>query len=430
MKKVLIVTYVFPPVGGAGVQRTLKWTKYLPEFGWEPFVLTCSNPSVPVFDEALEREIPKDLHIYRTRTFEPPYKVKRVAWGKAETSRGGLLQAAKKVAQRILIPDPQIGWWPTAYRKARQVIRNEEIDAVVTSAPPFSTHILGKRLRKRTGVPWLADFRDEWADFYTRAYDFHRRSGLAEKIFRMEREVIENSDALVTVTQGILENYRKRYPGVTSSNSYFIPNGFDEEDFSQKVSTPSGRESFRLTYSGTVFELTRATPFLDAVEIWLQKRPGAREHLRLRFVGRIAPSEQRDFDRPMLKNVLECTGYLPHSEALRQMRSSHVLLLFLSDIPGAERILTGKIFEYLAARRPILAVSPPSEATRLISQTEGGTSFAPLDLSGIAAELDRLYENWLQDKSFELPTRPGILQFSRRETTHQLAEVLSGLTTS
>ncbi|MFH1261853.1 MAG: hypothetical protein V1495_00165 [Pseudomonadota bacterium] len=421
MRKVLILTYVFPPVGGAGVQRTLKWTKYLPEFGWKPYLMTAKNPSVPLHDDSLAAEIPADLPIRRTRTFELPYKMKRSAFAKAE-GKGSFspLRSVKNLAQRFLFPDPQIGWWPTTYLSAVQWIRSEKIDTLLVSAPPFSTFLLGRKIAEKTGVPFFADFRDEWADFYTRAYDFHRRPGQMERIERMERSVVESAASLIAATDGIVANYRKKYSKLGEGNSFWIPNGYDEEDFEGTEPPSDDPKRFTLTYAGTVFEVTSAAPFLTGLKSLLERRPDLRPLLRVRFVGRIVPGEMARFEDPTLAGVVERTEYVPHAEAVKIVRSSDALLLLLADMPGSERILTGKVFEYLAARRPILAVVPPGEAQRLVEHLHAGTVVSP---QNVASEIERMVEAWRAGRL----TRPAgeITRFSRRETTRALGQTLN-----
>lgn len=418
------------------MQRALKWAKYLPEFGWKPHLLTAKNPSVPLVDESLAEEIPTGLPILRTRTFEPPYKLKRSAWHRTESlERGGapgfvsrLAKGVRNLAQDLLVPDPQIGWWPTAWRAAVRWIRREKMHALLVSAPPFSTLLLGKKVAEKTGIQWVADFRDEWVEFYTRAYDFHRRPGRAEKIEGMERSVMESASAVVTVTDGILQNYRRKYPNLDAGNSFWIPNGFDSEDFEGLEPPPADPGRFTLTYAGTVFEVTSARPFLAGLRTLLQRRPELSALLRVRFLGRIDPRETEPFEDPIVRDVVERTGYLPHREAVRAIRSSDALLMLLGNIPGAERILTGKIFEYLAARKPILAVVPDGEIQRLIRTERAGTVVHPRDPTAIAVALERMIEAW---KRGDRPVPDvDIARFSRRETAGALARVLTSLSAS
>ncbi|MFH1017356.1 MAG: glycosyltransferase [Pseudomonadota bacterium] len=431
MKKILIITYVFPPVGGAGVQRTLKWTKYLPEFGWKPYVLTASNPSVPVFDDSLAAEIPKDLPITRTRTFELPYRMRRSVWNQAERAacenRGSSLKARvlgllKGTAQRVFMPDPQIGWWPTAYLKAVRLIRAEGIDAIVISAPPFSTLLLGRKIAQKTRVPWIADFRDEWADFYTQAFDFHRRPGMKERIAAMEKSVVESASAVIAVTEAVLRSYRGKYPRLSESNSFWVPNGFDAEEFEGEDPPSLEPDRFTITYSGTVFEVTTARFFLAALKNVLERQPDLRTRLRVRFLGRIVPPERPPFEDRTFEGVLECLDYVPHTEAVRFIQSSNANLLLLSPVPTAERILPGKIFEYLAAQKPILALVPKGESSRLIEKTSSGVSVSPTDTPAIERAIEELIARGVNARP--APRHPDIEKFSRRETTRQLAQIL------
>ena len=234
---------------------------------------------------------------------------------------------------------------------------------------------------------------------------------------------MENASAIVTVTQGILDNYRRRYPELNEANSHLIANGFDEEDFSGPPAVEASGGFVTLTYCGTVFSATSARPFLSALERLLGRRPGLSENLRVRFVGRIDSREVDAFESPALSGVISRQSYVPHDRAVLEMRSADALLLLLADLPGAERILTGKIFEYLAARRRILAVVPEGEASRLILAQNAGEVVSPNRIGDIEAAIEGLCDN----PPTPLPPDEGITRYSRRRGAEQLSLVLENL---
>jgi hypothetical protein len=431
-----LIAYAFPPVGGAGVQRPLKWVKYLPAFGWKPYVLTAKNPSVPVFDPTLVREIGADIPVRRTFSLEIPYRFKRSAWNRMETTEKNgqtpslvrkSFQAIRGAVQSTLLPDPQIGWWPTAHRAALRWIRTEKINAVITTGPPFSTHLLGKRLKDETGIPWIADFRDEWVDFYTRAYDYHRRSSQLERVEFMERSVVESASALVTVTDGILVNYRKNYSCLNERNSFCVRNGFDPEDFAQVEPIKTSGSRLMLTYSGTVFEVTSARYFLAGLKKLLTERPETKKELLVRFVGRIDPREVQPFADPIFQGVVETSGYVAHAESIRAIAQSDALLILLSPMEGSNRILTGKIFEYLAVRKPILSVIPEGELADLIKKTGVGSVVHPENVSGIHKSLEGLLQKWKASKLAYTGQLSEVGAYDRKQSTGRLASILSTL---
>jgi glycosyltransferase involved in cell wall biosynthesis len=433
VRRVLLVSYHFPPVGGAGVQRPVKFVKYLPEFGWDATVLVAANPSVPVLDESLCRDLPDTLRIVRARTLEPGYAVKKqmsqsaVSAGGVGRLKAGLRSVAKSVAGAVLQPDPQILWLPAAYRAACRALQAEKHDAILATAPPYSNLILGTLLKKRFGLPLVVDFRDEW-DLSSEYLENSQKDRFTRFIQPwMQRWVLKNADAVVATTQASTSRLHERAGQVRSrAFAECIYNGYDEEDFEGANPELENTPRFRLVYTGTLWNLTSVAPIVEAVERLHAADPDVVKKLELVFVGR-----KTDEQRAGLQRVAKtgCTlvdrDYCDHHEAVALMRTADALCLLLSDVPGADRVAPAKLFEYLAAGRPILAVTPEGETAGLVREFFPENHFLPKDGFGIATWI----EARLRQPRHRAPNRAqsGADRFSRRNLTGQLAEVLDRL---
>jgi glycosyltransferase involved in cell wall biosynthesis len=380
MKKVLIITYYWPPSGGAGVQRWLKFSKYLPEFGYEPVILTVDEKmaSYAQLDYSLLKEISPNLSVHRTKTFEP-YNLYRTITHKKEIPYGGFsnqkkLTFVEKLSRfirgNLFIPDPRKGWNGYAVKKAMELIDKEDIDVVISSGPPHSTHLIGKKLKEKTGVRWIADFRDPWTDIYYYKDLYH--CGLARRYDRfLENSVLFNADKIITVSEEVGKLLSKRIAGA-SDKIVVIPNGYDESDFEDVKSTEN--QFFTITYTGTISISYRIDQFIEAL---FQLPDNIKEQLRVRFVGNV-PDEIIDlFHRRNLDSLVEVLGYIPHEQAVSQMKGASLLLMAIPDAPDNKGIVTGKFFEYLAARRPILAIGPQGgDVDQMIQKCSAGKLFA------------------------------------------------------
>lgn len=431
LKRVLLISYHFPPVGGAGVQRPVKFVKYLPEFGWEATVLMAANPSVPVLDESLCRDLPDNLRIVKARTLEPDYAVKKqmaVQSAAKPTGLGrvkaGLRRVARSVAGAVLQPDAQILWLPAAYREACRTLKAEKHDAILATAPPYSNLILGTLLKKRFGLPLVVDFRDEW-DLSSEYLENSQKDAFTRFIQpRMQRWVLRSADAIVATTQASTARLHDR-AGHAHSRAFSecIYNGYDEADFEGPVSASLPTSRFRLVYTGTLWNLTSVAPVIEAVEMLHTADPEIVKQLELVFVGR-----KTDGQREILQRVAKtgCTlvdrDYCEHHDAVDLMRSADALCLLLSDVPGADRVAPAKLFEYLAAGRPILAVTPEGETAGLVRDFFPDNQFLPKDTFGIAHWLEGKLRR-PRERSLGTP-QPGADRFSRRYLTGQLADVL------
>ena len=408
VRRVLYVSYVYPPVGGAGVQRSVKFTKYLPAHKWFPTVLTVANPSVPVLDHDLVRDVGPEVTVVRVRTWEPGYGLKRwllpagrrVAGSKAGAGseseeaarsvgawfRGRAVSGVRGFVRMTLHPDPQVLWNGAAFRRAVGLLRRGGYHAIVVTGPPFSSFLLGRRLRRRFGVPLVLDFRDEWA-LGQRYFENLRGGGWDEARHRRRMlQVLGAADGVVTTTEGSRVELERTCREVGSDAVVrCITNGFDPDDFRMLPKPPPPRLPYRLVYIGTLWTLTDVTPLVDAVVRLGERQPDLASDLELEFVGRRTAAQDAALDRLRGTGVaVRREDYLPHDEALRRAALADGLCLLLADRPGAERVVPGKVFEYLALRRPILGLLPSGETRRILDGGPGVAMFDPKETGSIA----------------------------------------------
>lgn len=395
-KRVLLVTYPFPPVGGAGVQRVTKFVKYLPRLGWDVSVLTVANPSVPLYDDSLAKDIPPDTLVRRARSWEPGYALKAsVSAGQQgeHRARGGLKKflsgAARRLGTLMLQPDPQILWMPGAVAEGKRLLRRVRHDTILASGPPFSTFLIAAALGRHAKVPLVLDYRDEWT-ISNEYWENKRLDPLSRYVQgRMQRNVIRAAQGLVATTRfsaESLDTLNRRAGG--RARTAWVYNGFDPDDFGAHAPTPRAEDGmFRLTYTGTLWNLTSVGPLVEAVNRVAKTAPELVAGLELVFAGRrTGPQTELLAGLRGLPCRLVEHPYLDHSAAVALMRGSEALCLLLSDLPGAGRVVPAKLFEYMATSRPVLTIAPPGEARDLLGGYPGG-QFSPGDIEGIAAWL-------------------------------------------
>jgi len=436
-KRVLLVSYHFPPVGGAGVQRPAKFARYLPEFGWDVSVLQAENPSVPLLDPSLLDELPSETLIVKARTFEPSYAAKQaVAKGEGHTAANRapsrLRGALKATATFALQPDAQILWLPLALRAGRALLRRLPHDAILATAPTYTNLLVGALLAREADVPLISDFRDEW-DLSSTYWENAPKARVALAIQRrMQQFVLRRSAAIVATTQASTARIAARATEAgVRPRATCIYNGWDAGDLREAArampALPPHSDRFRLVYAGTLWNLTSVAPVADAVELLARDAPALLQRLELVVVGRKTPDQLAQLVRIARAGAtVENLDYCPHPVALATMQSADAVLLLLSDLPGAERVAPAKVFEYLAVRRPILAVLPEGEIAQLVRDNDADSHRLPGDVAGIA--------EWLRVRlgSRASPSALGdeaaIARFERRALTGELAALLDDLT--
>lgn len=424
MKRVLIITYYWPPSGGAGVQRWLKFAKYLPEMGWQPVIYTPSNPERPQVDESLMADVPAEAEIITQPIWEP-YEAYRSLLGKKEKITAGFLseegpktwkdRLAAWVRGNFFIPDARTFWVGPSVRYLREYLREHPVDAIVTTGPPHSMHLIGQRLKNDTGLPWLADFRDPWTniDYY---HDLNL-SAIADRMHReQERKVLTRADAVLTVGHTLGEELKE----LGARRVEVITNGYDDADVAPETKRRSGR--FTLAHIGTFTPSRNCPEVWQAVKDLIRDDPDFTTDFRLLLVGSVDHGVKQSIIDAGLEPYLEMTGQVPHSEVLRLQREAHALLLPINRTPNAKGILTGKLFEYLATGNPILAIGPTDgDVARILMQTHTGRTIPFGDHRSVYHTLQQWQSNRYR------PTAVGVEAFSRKGLTRRLVEVLETL---
>jgi glycosyltransferase involved in cell wall biosynthesis len=411
--RALLVSYAFPPTGGAGVQRVLKLAQYLPDHGVTPAVLTVSNPSVPLSDQSLE--IPSTLEILRARTFEPSYGLKAQTW-KAQAQKSWRSRMIG-LARKALVPDPQILWQPAAQATLARRFATRRNEVIFISAPPFSQFLLAPLVRLGRAPALVLDYRDEWTTL-RESYEMGAGRWLGDVL---EPRLLRMAHAITTATEAFRQHLLERFPFLRPERVVTVPNGYDRSDIPSPLPAPPN-DRLTLTYAGTLFRLTSPTGLLAAIRRLHARSPELTQLLRVRFIGRIVETERAALAGMEAMGV-ECTGYLPHRQMMNQLAASHLVLCLLDDVPGAERIYPAKIFELMALGRPCLTLAPDGALTDLVRECHLGDRLAPRDEDGITQYLEKSLRAFRDGQLPNQPAPVGIDRYDRRVLAGDFARV-------
>ena len=419
-KKVLIITYYWPPAGGSGVQRWLKFSKYLRDFEIEPVIYTIDNPSYPILDKSSESEIPKDLEILKQAIFEPNSMLSFFGRNNKKESAGFLNPNPTflgKIVQYIranyFIPDARKFWIQPSVNFLSNYLENNHIDAIITTGPPHSMHLIGLELKKKLGIKWISDFRDPWTEI-----DYFQQLPLTKKATKkhqdLEQEVLINSDMVVVVGETMKEKFLKHTKRIE-----VLTNGFDTiED----LSTQKLDEKFSITHVGLMNSDRNPTILWEVLNEISNTNLNFKNDLRIKLIGKLDDAVIQDlkvFDH----NTIETIPYLDHKDVSKYQASSQVLLLSINEVPSAKGIITGKIFEYLQAKRPILAIGPEDgDAAMILKNTNAGTIIGFKNKTVLKATILNLYKDYKEGVLFVKSI--NIEQYHRKNITSQLAEVI------
>lgn len=421
MKKVLIVAYGFPPVGGAGVQRPVKFVKYLRNFGWEPAVLTVENPSVPLIDETLAKDIPEGVKIHLARTMEPSYKLKQAAAKTTSNAGFSIKGLVKKAVAMLLIPDIQVLWWPGLFARLKSVVKAEQPACIFVTAPPFSSFIPVVVVGKLLDVPVILDYRDEWS-FSRDNWENAVKTPLARMVDSwMERHVVKHAQAITVASPYYKASLEQMFP-FAAGKIHTITNGYDPDDFAGiDFSANRSRNDATITivYTGTVWRATSFAPFLEGVRMLAAKDQDITARIKLRIIGRIVAEETEIIEELKKLVRVETTNYLPHEEIFPEIVAADLLLLTLTDLPGAGKIIPGKTFEYLAAPIPVLALIPEGVTAEIVGHEKNVHVIQPGDAQKIAEILCQLVK-----QPAERAQREGIEKYGRPHLTKQLTNLI------
>lgn len=415
--KVLILTYYWPPAGGSGVQRWLKFVKYFRDFGIEPVVYTVENPSYAIEDNNLKNDIPVGVEVLRQPIWEPNNllgKKKRTSAGFLDANPSFMGKIAHYIRANYFIPDARKYWVKPSVKFLSQYVQEHKIDVVISTGPPHSMHLIGMELKKKFGIKWISDFRDPWTDIdYFHQLPLTKRS--IRKHTKLEKEVLLNSDAVLVVGKTMKENYRKFNPAI-----HVVTNGYDALIQKSDVHLD---EKFSLTHIGMMNDDRNPKILWKVLSEIVEENSEFKKDLEIKLIGKVSESCLEEINEKGLSENFSLIDYLPHSEVLSHQQSSQILLLAINDVPSARGIITGKIFEYLNANRPILAIGPTDgDLSEILNCTNAGIVIDFNDETSLKSTLLEFYRLY-KEKSLQVYSM-NIEQYHRRNLTKKISEII------
>ena len=431
MKRVLIITYYWPPSGGAGVQRWLKFVKYLRRFGWEPVIYTPENPEFPETDFSLAKDVPENLEVIKQPIWEPYDTYKKLLGRKKEEKINAAFLSEKKkssilenfsvwIRGNFFIPDARKFWIKPSIKFLQAYLKANPVSAVISTGPPHSMHLIAMEVSKRMNLPWLADFRDPWTniDFYKDLKLTSRADALHRKL---EKQVLSQAGAVTVISRGMEEDchklYERRYEVIT--------NGYDPED-TDISHPPEMDKKFSIAHIGTLVSSRNPETLWIALKEMLFEDAKFAADLEIKLVGKVDYKVMESIEKYGLTSFLRKIDYMPHNEVVKCQQQSRVLLLIINNTPNAKMILTGKFFEYLVARRPILCLGPADgDAAAILTETNAGL-LADFGDAGAMKNNIRLLYNKFGNGQLNSESS-NIEQYSRLELTRKLAAALEGV---
>jgi glycosyltransferase involved in cell wall biosynthesis len=418
MRKVLVVAYYFPPMGLSGVQRTLKFVKYLPSFEWMPTVLTVSSRGYFAKDETLLKEIePLGIEVVRTHSFDINrlFRKQEVVKMPAERVR----KVLSRISDSVFIPDNKIGWKHSALKTASALIKKEKFDAIFVTAPPQTDFLIGKTLKEKFHIPLVLDYRDAWVDYPFRFYPTPLHKFVHKT---MEKHVLQKADAIVVASRRLKELILRRYKFLQYNDIQIISQGFDPADMKVNPQEKLPRiEKMRITYSGVFYEDRTPLFFLEALHRVFKQNPKIRGRIEACFIGAFRSEHRKIVHRLELDGAVNILGYLEHKECVKYLLASDVLWVMMGDTKSSP----GKIYEYIGAQKKILGCVPQGFMHSLIEEA-GGVCVEPSNVDQIAAAILQLYDEY-EHRKLTGP-RPDVVDKHNRITlTGELAKVLTNL---
>ncbi len=405
MKKVLMIAYQFPPISGGGVYRTIKFVKYLPSYDWEPIILTVKKSKFASEDLSLKEEMPDNLTVFNTNTLES--RIFAMAPLKIGFNR-----------KWYQIPDYYVGWLPFAVKKGKKIIKKEKPDLIYSTSSPVTSHLIAMAIKNKTGIPWVADFRDPWTQNFNINYPTRFHKKFEENL---ERKVVLNADRIISVSDPYTIDFRNKYSDQPGEKFVTISNGYDNDDFNNIEKKKI--DKFIITHIGSFYNRRSPLFFLKALRDLLNENTALKKNLEVRFVGKSQKNWKTIIDNYNLDDVITESGYKSHSEALELMVNSSCLLLIISVGEGSKGVFTGKIFEYLASKTPILATIPlDGVAADLIRKSNSGIVVKTDDVKGIGNAILSLYNRWKTGNLIFNINSNVKKTYDRKELTKKLAQ--------
>ena len=423
-KKLLIITYYWPPAGGPGVQRWLKFVKYLPDFNIQPIVYIPENPTYPIVDKGLESEVSESAIIIKNKIFEPYGLASFFGKNKTKKISSGIIPNQKKqsflektllwVRGNIFIPDARFLWVKPSVTYLKKHIQENNIDTIVTSGPPHSLHLIGLQLKKELNIKWLADFRDPWTTI-----GYHKALKLSsyaeEKHKALEALVLNSADTIIVTSK----TTKTEFQSITSRPIEVITNGYDIE----KVKKQPLDEKFTLAHIGSFLSERNPRILWQALQELVTENENFKNDFQLKLIGAVSQEVLETISEFKLNDYVLNLGYVSHQEAVEHQRKSQVLLLIEINSSATKSIIPGKLFEYMVSERPIIAIGPKgSDFSEIITATNTGVFFTYDEKEKLKALLLKYYQEY-QNKNLKV-NAVGLQQFSRKSLTEQLAKIL------
>ena len=427
-KKILIITYYFPPAGGPGVQRWLKFVKYLPDFGIQPIVYVPENPTYPIVDQKLVSEISEKAIILKHKIFEP-YQIASVfSKNKTQKISSGIIPSQKKqtllekfllwVRGNLFIPDARIFWIKPSVKYLEKYIQENQIDTIITSGPPHSLHIIGLELKRKLNLNWIADFRDPWTTIgYHKALKLSNYASKKHKY--LENKVLNSADKIIVTSK----TTKQEFNAITNKPIEVITNGFDEETLFAKEKNIVLDSKFSLAHIGSFLSDRNPEILWQSLQELVLEIPEFAKNLELKLIGKVSQEVLDSILNFKLNNFVNNLGYVSHEIAIENQQKSQVLLLIEIDSEDTKSIIPGKIFEYMVSKRPIIGIGPKnSDFQEILSNTNSGLFFDYTEKEKLKNSILEYYNLYL-DKNLK-SNAVNLEQYSRKNLTRQLVEFI------
>lgn len=418
--KVLIITYYWPPAGGSGVQRWLKFVKYLQEFGIEPVVYTVDNVAYPREDNTLINEVPTNIEVLKQPIWEP---INLLFWKKNKPHKNGVSNLSKNgflsfIRGNLFIPDPKVFWVKSSVKYLQTYLNSNKIDTIISTGPPHSMHLIAQKLHQKNNIKWMADFRDPWSDLYYNK-DFNQLLFAKKKNKKLEETVLKNADCILTVSNSLKEEFAK-----TASRVEVITNGFDDEVVTKNRIKLDHK--FTISYIGLLPKQSNPTILFKVLKELCSQNENFKKELKLNFIGDISNEVKTEVIHHQLVDNVDFVGYVNHQKAIEYQRKAQVLLLLIPNVEKSKGILTGKIFEYLIAKRPILAIgSEQGDLSAVLKETNAGVVVGFDNEEKLSSEIVRLYHQY-KEGNLEVNSK-NIEKYHRKYLTKKLTFIIKSL---
>lgn len=418
--KVLIITYYWPPAGGSGVQRWLKFVKYLQNFDIEPIVYTVDNTSYPKEDVSLINEIPKGIKVLKQPIWEP---TDLLFWKKKKSQKSDISNSTNSsflsfIRGNFFIPDPKVFWVKSSVKFLDKFLKSNKIDVVISTGPPHSMHLIAKKLKQKNNIKWIADFRDPWTDLYYNN-EFKQLSFAKNKNKKLETSVLKNADCVLTVSKTLQKEFKK-----VANRVEVITNGFDDEVLTKNLIKLDNK--FTISYIGLLPKQSNPKLFFKVLQKLCLENADFKNDLKINFIGDISDEVKTEIETNNLSENTSFIGYVSHQKAIEYQKKAQVLLLLIPNVEKSEGILTGKLFEYLTAKRPILAMgSETGDLSEILKNTNAGIVIGFDNEEKLTSEISTFYQKY---KEGNLKVNSiNIEQYHRKELTRSLSEIIKSV---